>query len=199
MDKHKRTAHRGPVIAMITGGVFLAVGSFWLVQLMNGADVRLGQDDAGNEPDYIVEKFSFVRMTPDGKPRYLFRGETLTHRPVDDVSVVELPVLKNLTPDAPPTTVKANSARIRHQDDEVDLLGKVDIHRPGVGTARELHMQTEALTVFPNEDRMQSDRQVRVKMGSSTITGKGMMANNATRQVQFKGRGRIVYPPTSAR
>lgn len=198
MDKHKRTAHRWPLLAMITAGVFLAAGSFWLVQVMNRPDVDFNPDDVGDEPDYIIEKFSFVRMTPDGKPRYLFHGERLTHRPQSDVSIVERPILKNLTPGAPPMTARANSARIRHQDNEVDLLGKVDISRPASPTTRAMQMQTEALTVLPDEDRMKTDRQVKMTMGSATITGMGMQANDATRQITM-GRGRMVYPPPAAR
>ncbi|QYF94752.1 LPS export ABC transporter periplasmic protein LptC [Massilia sp. PAMC28688] len=197
MDKHKRTAHRWPLLAMITAGVFLAAGSFWLVQVMNRPDVSFNPD-AGDEPDYIIEKFSFVRMTPDGKPRYLFHGERLTHRPHSDVSIVERPILKNLTPGAPPMTARANSARIRHQDNEVDLLGNVDISRPASATTRAMQMQTEALTVLPDEDRMKTDQQVKMTMGSATITGMGMQANDATRQITM-GRGRMVYPPPAAR
>lgn len=198
MDQHKRTSHRWPLVAMITGGVLLAAGSFWLVQLMNRPDVSLNPDSAGDEPDYIIEKFSFVRMTPEGKPRYLFHGERLTHRPQSDVSVVERPILKNLTPGAPPMTLQANRARIRHPVNQIDLLGKVDVSRPVSPTTRALQMQTEALTVFPDEERMQSDQLVKMTHGAAVITGVGMQANNATRQVTM-GRGRMVYPPTAAR
>lgn len=199
MDKHKRTAHRWPLLAMITAGVFVAAGTFWLVQVMNRSDVSMNPDAVGSEPDYIIEKFSFVRMTPDGKPRYLLHGEKLTHRPLGDISDVERPVMKNLTPDAPPLTVTAQRARIRHDQHEVDLLGKVNVSRPGSATARALQMQTEALTVFTDEDRMQSDQPVRMTLGTATMASVGMKANNASRQVELGGRGRIVYPPNAAR
>ena len=35
---NKRTAHRWPVISMLLGGTFLALGSFWLVQVMQRQD-----------------------------------------------------------------------------------------------------------------------------------------------------------------
>lgn len=195
----KRTAHRWPLLAMITAGVFLAAGSFWLVQVMNRSDVSLDSDAVGSEPDYIIENFSFVRMTPEGKPRYLLHGAKMTHRPLGDVSEVERPVMKNLSPGAPPMTVTSQRALIRHDEHEVDLLGKVDVSRPGSATTRALQMQTEALTVFTDEDRMQSNRPVRVTLGTATLAGVGMQANNASRQVQVGGRGRIVYPPNAAR
>ena len=195
----KRTAHRWPLLVTITLGFFFALGSFWLLQIMQRGDGKIDAADAGNEPDYIVEKFSFVRMTPEGKPRYLFYGAKLTHRPLGDISDVERPMLQSMTPGQMPMTVKANTARLRHAENQVDLVGKVDVFRPASLDTRQLHMTTEALTVFPDEERMQSNARVDMALGAATISGVGMKANNATRQVQFASRGQIVVPPKAAR
>jgi lipopolysaccharide export system protein LptC len=197
---HKqRTAHRWRLLLTILVGIFLACGSFWLLQLMLRSDQDLAAEANKNEPDYIVEKFSFVRMTPEGKPRYLFYGAKLTHRPFDDVSDVEQPIMQNLTPGLPPMTINAKRARIRHAQSQVDLLGNVDIYRPPSPMARGMRLKTEALTIFPDEDRMQSDQNVQMVVGATTIIGTGMRANNATRQLEIAGRGRIIVPPKSAR
>lgn len=195
----KRTAHRWPLLITITVGIFLALGSFWLLQVMERGDGQIDPAAAGNEPDYIVEKFSFVRMTPEGAPRYLFSGARLAHRPLSDVSEVDQPILLSMAPGQPPMTIKSQTAQIRHQQNEVDLLGKVDVRRPQSPTTRELHMKTEALTVFPDEERMESKLRVDMVLGAATITGTGMKANNATRQVQFASRGQIIVPPKAAR
>jgi lipopolysaccharide export system protein LptC len=199
MSFDKRTAHRWPLLISITVGIFLAFGSFWLLQVMERGDGQIDPAAAGNEPDYIVEKFSFVRMTPEGKPRYLFYGAKLTHVPLGDVSQVEQPMLQSMTPGLPVMTVKSNTARIRHADNEVDLMGKVDVFRPASPDSRLLRMKTEALTVFPDEERMESSLRVDMALGANTITGVGMKANNATRQVQFASRGQIIVPPKGAR
>ena len=198
MSADKRTAHRWPLLISITVGVFLAFGSFWLAQVIERGDDQIDQASAGNEPDYIVEKFSFVRMTPEGAPRYLFYGAKLAHRPVSDVSEVDQPMLLSMAPGQPPMTIKSQKAQIRHQQNEVDLLGKVDISRPASPATRAMQMQTEALTVYPDEERMTSDQLVTMKLGDATITGTGMQANNATRQVSL-GRGRMVVPPRARR
>ena len=193
-----RTAHRWRLLLTLTVGTFIALGSFWLLEVVQREDPKLGGGDL-SEPDYIVEKFSFVRMTPEGKPRYLFYGAKLTHHPEGDVSVVERPMMQNMTPGEQPMMIHAQRGRIRHQQNEVDLMGKVDIVRPASPEAQYLRLKTEALTVFPDEDRMRSDQKVDVTLGQTTIAGTGMEANNATGQVQFKGRGRIVAPPSAAR
>lgn len=197
---HKqRTAHRWRLLLTILVGIFLACGSFWLLQMMLRSDQDLAADANKNEPDYIVEKFSFVRMTPEGKPRYLFHGAKLTHLPLDDTSEVEQPIMQNMAPGEAPMTINALRARIYHGADKVDLLGKVDIHRPASAQGHEMRLKTEALTVFPDEERMESSQKVVMTMGASTVTGTGMKANNATRQLDFTSRGQIIYPPKAAR
>jgi len=195
----QRTAYRWRLLLTLAVGTFVALASFWLLEVMRRDDPKLGGGDL-SEPDYIVEKFSFVRMTPEGKPRYLFYGAKLTHHPLDDVSEVERPIMQNMTPGAPPMTINAQRARIMHQQqNQVDLLGKVDIVRPASPQAQYMRLKTEALTVFPEEDRMRSSRNVQMVLGAATINGTGMEANNATAQVGFKGRGQVIFPPRAAR
>jgi lipopolysaccharide export system protein LptC len=197
---HKaRTAHRWRLAATLLIGTFLAFGSFWLLQVMNRSDSDIGAAADLKEPDYIVEKFSFVRMSPEGKPRYLFYGAKLTHIPLDDASDVVQPIMQNMTPGQAPMTMNAKRARIYHGENKVDLLGQVDIQRPPSADSQGLRIKTEALTVFPDEERMQSDQKVLVTLGAATITGNGMRANNASRQLDFTGRGKIIYPPKAVR
>lgn len=194
---HKRTAHRGWLVLTVTVGALTAAGSFWLVELINRTDPRIDPDAFKGEPDYIVEKFSVVRMTAAGQPRYLLSGAKLTHHPHDDSSDVDKPLMKNVAPGAPPVTIRANRARVQHAQNQVDLSGAVDILRPASAGAQFMHMQTETLTVFPDEDRMLTNSKINVKLGAASIVGTGMRANNATRQLEFSGRGQIVYPPNS--
>ncbi|UUZ51714.1 LPS export ABC transporter periplasmic protein LptC [Massilia sp. B-10] len=46
---------------------------------MQRDDSELSVNPSRDEPDYIVEKFSFVRMDANGQPHYLFYGDKLTH------------------------------------------------------------------------------------------------------------------------
>jgi len=193
-----RTAHRWRLLFTLTVGIFIALGSFWLLEVVQREDPKLGGGDL-SEPDYIVEKFSFVRMTTEGKPHYLFYGAKLTHHPEGDVSLVERPMMQNMTPGEQPMMINSLTATIRHQENVVDLLGRVDVLRPASPTAQYLRLKTEALTVLPDEDRMRSNQKVVMTLGQTTVAGMGMEANNATRQIQFKGRGQIVVPPNAAR
>ncbi len=198
MAQYKRTAHRGKLLALMLSALFLAFGSFWLLQIMS-SDGGVGPVNVGNDPDYIVENFSFVRMAETGKPRYVISGERLTHRPADNSSVIDKPVVQGLNTEHPPMTMTAQQALVSQNQNQVDLSGDVDIQRPGAANARPLRVRTEALTFLPDEDIAKTDRAIEMKVGTATAHGVGMVANNATQQVELGGRGKIVFPPRSAR
>ena len=195
---HKRTAHRWRLAAIMTIGVFFALGSFWLLQIMHNGEAD-AQQARRDEPDYIVEKFSFVRMTPGGQPRYIISGAKLTHTPQDDVSEIDTPVVLSLSSEQPPMTINARHARIDHANSQVHLTGEVDIERAASPKGEHMSLKTPALTVFPDDDQMDTDQPVQMQLGSANVSGTGMHANNATQQMHLGGRAHIIYPPKAAK
>jgi lipopolysaccharide export system protein LptC len=195
---YKRTAHRWRLLLLMLFAVFCAFGSFWLVQVMQGEDNTPGAG-AGNEPDYIIDNFSWVRMSEAGKPRYVVSGDRLTHRPADNTALVEKPVVQNLTDDHPPMTMTAEHALVSQNQNQIDLTGNVDIQRPAGTDSQPLRIRTQALTVLPDEDIVKTDKPIDMKLGASSVNGVGMLANNATQQVHLGGRGQIIYPPRAPR
>lgn len=192
---NKRTAHRWKLLTIMVLGVFCAFGSFWLLQLMEQSDPDARLGGPPNEPDYIVENFSFVRMNEAGQPSYLVSGKRLAHIPEGDVSDVEQPVLRGVEPGRPPMTVVAERARIFHREHRVDLLGGVDVQRPRTEKTEALRVRTDALTVLPDEEILKTDQPIEMQLGASRVTAVGMEANNATQKLHIASRGQIVYPP----
>jgi lipopolysaccharide export system protein LptC len=195
---YKRTAHRWRLLALMLTAVFCAFGSFWLVQVMQGEENGPGAS-AGNEPDYIIDNFSWVRMSETGKPRYVISGERLTHHPVDNTALVDKPVVQSLTVEHPPMTMTAERALVSQNQNQIDLTGNVDIQRPAGAKSEPLRIRTQALTVLPDEDIVKTDKAIEMQLGASSVTGVGMVANNATQQVHLGGRGQIIYPPRAPR
>lgn len=181
----KRTAHRWRFGAILGTCLALALGSFYVVQLMNVGDMEMMSDAHKGEPDYIVENFSAVSMSPDGTPRYIISGAKMSHIPVDDSSNVEAPALQSMAPGKPPMHINSKTARLDHVNNTVELLGKVDIRRAGSPTAKPMTIKTEALTVLVDEDQMQTKLPVEMTSGATVVRGVGMSANNATRQVKI--------------
>lgn len=177
---HKRVAHRWRLSAVMGIGALFALGSFYLVQLAGRDDAALPADALKTEPDYIVEKFSFVRMDPNGRPRYIIAGDKLTHRPIDDIAEVDQPVVNSLTPERAPMTMRARHARIDQTNSVIDLMGQVDIRRQATPKSEAMTLTTEALTLYTDEDRMETQQPFVLMVGGSRLSGVGMRANNAT-------------------
>ncbi|MFC3460725.1 LPS export ABC transporter periplasmic protein LptC [Massilia haematophila] len=190
---NRRTSHRWKLLALMLTAVFFAFGSFWLLQALQSEDAdNLG--NAGNEPDYIVENFSVVRMTESGQPRYLLSGERLAHHPLNDVSEVSKPVVESMAPGRPRMTMHADRAQIHHQENRIELIDNVDIVRPATPASEGMRARTSALTVLADEEIVKTDRPVRMELGASTVNSVGLVAENPTQKLQL-GRGQIVYPP----
>lgn len=190
---NRRTSHRWKLLALMLTAVFFAFGSFWLLQALQSEDTdNLG--NAGNEPDYIVENFSLVRMTESGQPRYLVSGARLAHHPVNDVSEVSKPVVESMAPGRPRMTMHADRAQIHHQENRIELIDNVDIVRPATPTSEAMRARTSALTVLADEEIVKTDRPVQMQIGASTVNSVGLVAENPTQKLQL-GRGQIVYPP----
>lgn len=192
---HKRTAHRWRLLITMMIGIFFAFGTFWLLQLIQNGDLSITPDPNKNEPDYIVEKFSFVRMTPEGKPRYVISGDKLTHLPIDDSADIVNPRVKGVAPGQAPMTITAKEGRVDHGNTQVHLKGDVDIERKAAAGSQPMTLKTQALTVFPDDEIMISDLAVHIVSGNKTMSGVGMHANNATGQIALKSNIEILLPP----
>jgi lipopolysaccharide export system protein LptC len=191
----KRHPQRWRTALTLAGAVVFALGSFWLLQVLNQKGQDGGVEQPRNEPDYFVDNFSVVRMGADGKPAYIVSGVKLTHRPLDDSSDIELPYIRKLSPATPPMDVRSLRGRIDQDNSRVQLNGNVVLDRPAGPGAASMNLKTEALTVFPDADRMETDQPVVLLQGASRMSGVGMRANNATGQIEVAQQLRITIPP----
>ena len=92
-------------------------------------------------------------------------------------------------------TMTADTANVNQDQNQIDLIGNVDISRPGSKTSQPLRIRTEALTVLPDEEISKTDKPIQMTLGAASVTGVGMVANNATQQVTLGGRGELIFPP----
>ena len=203
--RNKRTAHRGRLLALMLAGVFCAFGSFWLLQAMQGDQSGGPNINMGNEPDYIIDNFSFVRMTETGQPRYVISGERLTHHPADNVSDIDKPVVQSMTVQHPRVTVTSDRAHVDQNKSQIDLSGNVDMQRPGaparpgMAASQPLRIRTEALTLLTDDEIAKTSKLIHLTLGDASVDAVGMVANNATEQIDLGGRGHATFPPRQAR
>ncbi len=99
----------GVIIAIVAA---LALGSFWLLEVMRKQIADGGPDQPRSEPDYFVEKFNFVRMSVAGQAQYNIAGKRLEHNPADDTHAIKLPVVNSLSADRPPMVTHSERALV---------------------------------------------------------------------------------------
>ena len=180
-----RTARRfrlALILALLTG---LALGSFWLFEVMRRATEDTLPNAERSEPDFYVEKFSYVKMSPEGKAQYHFSGSRMTHNPLDDSYDIVQPVVNNLDTARPPMTMRSDRATVNSDNSQVNMYDNVHLDRPAAPALEPMHVASEHLLLLPDDDVVKTDKPVEITVGRSKLTGTGMYANNATRELRL--------------
>lgn len=180
-------------IVVISVLVLLALGSFWLYEVMRRASGDIIPNRERNEPDFYVEKFSYVKLSKTGSAHYHFSGARLTHNPKDDSYDIALPIVSNLSNAKSPMTMRAEGARVNSDNSEVHLYNNVRMDRPGTATVQAMHVRSEYMLVLPDDDVIKTDKRVEITVGQSKLTGTGMLANNATRELKLSSNVHGTY------
>jgi lipopolysaccharide export system protein LptC len=175
-----RSSDRLRLLIVIMLSAAMALGSFWVSEVMRSRADHPALAAMRTDPDYFVEKFNFVRTSKIGQARYAISGAKLTHFPKEDNFEIELPVLTSLSVDHPWLTMRAQRAIANSDASQVQMIDDVHIDRPPSKTTPDFHLQSEYMLIYPDDDVMRTDKAVEIMHGTTRITGEGMLANNAT-------------------
>lgn len=175
--------------------ILLALGSFWLLEVMRRSAGESGPSAARTEPDFYVEQFSYVKIAQDGKAQYHFSGARLSHNPQDDSYDIQQPTIKSVGKGAQPMTIQSETAHVNSDSSEVHLYRNVELDRPASSDTEHLHATSDYLLVLPDDDVMKTDKPVNIALGKSRLTGAGMLANNATREFKLMSKVHGTYQP----
>lgn len=194
-----RSANRFRFAVVLALGAALALGSFWVLEVMRKGIVDTMPDSPRTEPDIYAEKFNFVRISRSGDAQYSISGERLIHRPEDNSFEIELPVVNSVSAARPPMTTRAQRARVEDDYSKVHLYKDVEVNRPATTVSQHFQLKSEYLLLLPDEDAMKSDKPVDMMLGTSKLRGTGMYANNATRELRLSSDVHALYhPPASS-
>lgn len=199
MSDPRVSAHRfrlGILLAVVT---LLALGSFWVLDVMRRGVIDEAPKARRIEPDYFIENFNYVRMAKTGLTRYHISGARMTHNPVDDTFEITRPVIKSLSANLPPTTIGAQRALADLNASQMQLFDKVEVDRPASAAARQIKMTSDYMLVLPDEDVIKTHRPVDIVFGDATLKGTGMYANQSTREFTLSSQVQAVFPPNVTR
>jgi lipopolysaccharide export system protein LptC len=175
-----RSANRLRLLIVMTAVTAMALGSFWVREVMMHGAESAGEAAQRTDPDYFVDNFNFVRASKIGQARYAVAGVRLTHFPKDDTYEITLPVVRSLSADRP--SIVASSLRGTSNSDAsyVQMFDDVKIDRPKSKFAPDFHLRSDYMQIYPDDDVMKTPRPVDIIQGDAEVTGSDMYANNAT-------------------
>jgi lipopolysaccharide export system protein LptC len=188
-----KSANRFRLSVILALAAAVALGSFWLSIVMNRSTSDTMGGPPRSAPDYYVEKFNMVKLTPAGQVKYSVSGAKLLHYPLDDSYDIEQPVLHSLSDDQAPMTMRADHARVEDANSKIHMRGNVTADRPRSASAEALHIASDYMLLLPDDDIVQSDKKVDIRLGQSTMSGVGMIANNVTRELRLLNQARVRY------
>ncbi|MES2832327.1 MAG: LPS export ABC transporter periplasmic protein LptC [Pseudomonadota bacterium] len=193
--RSRRNANRYRLLFFLSGAIGLALASFWLLQVVNKQAETAAPDQRRNEPDYYVEKFNFVRMSMTGEARYNVSGARMVHRPLDNTYEITLPIVHSLSPGKPPLMVRSERAVATPDSNQINMIDQVVADRPASPESEAFNLKSEYLQIFPDEEILRTDKEVDIVLGQARMSGVGMVANNATREISLAQRVRGTFPP----
>jgi lipopolysaccharide export system protein LptC len=192
-----RSTDRVRVVLLFTLTAALALGSFWMLDVMRRS---AGPDAANanrNDPDYYVEKFQFVRVSNNGQAQYSINGQKLTHYPVDDTHKIDQPIVNSLATERPPMQATSKTARFDRINSKLHMYDDVHLDRAATADRERLQLDSNYLLLLTDQDIMQTDKPVVITQGQSVLKGTGMVANNATGELRLAGNVNVTYRPPS--
>ncbi len=172
----------------------LAGGTFWLER------VTRVESDAGNgknrhDPDYVIDNFTTRSFNLDGGLQHMLSAQRMLHYPDDETTEVNAPALVYFD-QTPPTRVSAKLAWVSRDGKEVRLIEDVRMVREASAARPALVVSSAELSVFPDDEIARTDKPVTIVNGQSTLSGRGLEANNRTQLFTLLGhvRGTIQQP-----
>lgn len=189
----KHPANGVRLIILIAFSAALALGSFWLLEVMQRKTEDSMPARVRTEPDFYVENFNFVRMAKTGEARYNLTGTEMKHYPQDDSYQIQNPVMHSYGVDRPPMVSRSLRATITNNNSEVHMYDNVHIDRPASATSQHFQLKTSYLLLLPDDDVMKTPKPVELQLGLSVLTGAGMFANNATGEFRLSSNVKGLY------
>jgi len=168
------------LLAMVTGL------SYWLEKTTSAQEAR-NNANARHDPDYMVDNFTVRRFGESGELIQSLVAKHMVHFPDDDTTELTAPFLTIHRSDRP-TQVVSKQAWLNKDGKEIQLKGNVRVSRPAVGVLPFTLIETEALTVYPDDERTVGNVPVTITRGSNIMHGSGLEYLGKEKTAQLQGR-----------
>jgi len=160
--------------------------SYWLEKTTEAQEVRNSANHR-HDPDYWVDNFTVRRFSESGLLTQSLLAKHMVHFPDDETTELTSPTLTIHRSDRP-TKVVSNTAWLSKDGKEVRLKGNVQVSRPAVGAIPQTLIETEALTVYPDDEKTVGTVPVTITRGTNVMHGSGIEYLGKEKTAQLQGR-----------
>lgn len=165
--------------------LLLAALSYWLAIVASPMEMDIS-GQFRHDPDWYTKKFTVRTFSETGIKRDVLSGDYAEHYPDDESTMIQMPVLiHNNGLDVPATNIRANQALINSDQSEIILIGDVVGKRPAYADRKSVTFLTTRITVYPDEERAETDHRVKIYEGKSWMAGTGFDVDNVTQIYNF--------------
>ena len=157
----------------VIAALFLAVG-YWNISPERFLDQPAAQVDE-SAIDYYATNAKSVQFLPDGKVQYEMTSDKVEHVKASEVTLLTNPDMNIYRGTEFPWHVTSKRGEVNPDGTEVELIDSVRVARTD-DKKRETVITTSRMTVFPQKQYAQTDRDVRIQAAGSVTTATGMKA-----------------------
>lgn len=191
----RRSGLRLHVLAIIVLGAIV----FYLLDSATDEDVldisRL-LELSEQEYDYFMANVDSMHYTLDGRADYRFRADRVTHFPNPEVSLIDAPRFILFQEDQSAWRINALSGRLEMDPDrnQERLVLVDDVIIDGItAQGRPVRITTDALTLWPEDGDMRTDRDVLLESDGFITTSQGLFADINTNVIRQLANGQMQY------
>ena len=146
-----------------------------------------------NDPDYVVDGLSAMRMDSEGRVKHTLRAQKMTHYPDDDMTLLVEPKFVTFAEGRSPVTVTSRHARLSGNGENVYFEDSVRVVRAPYANRTELVLETNYLHLIPDENIAKTDRPVTIRDATGVVSASGLELNSETRVLKLQGRVRGIF------
>ena len=145
--------------------------------------------------DYLLHDFELVALDKQGKEAFTLRAPKLARNPGDKTMSLDTPLFLLPDKEGHHWQVRSKTGWVSADNKEIRLRGDVFTTSPAED-ARNVWMNTQQLNVFPDTNRATSADLVTITQPGSTMSGRGLQVDLASKRYKLLSQVRHRYVPS---
>jgi lipopolysaccharide export system protein LptC len=174
-----------PIIALL----LVAGATLWL-ERVTGSNESHSSAPVRSEPDFTADQVRMINFDKTGRQHFELLADRVIHHPQSSVTELQNPRLR-YDVSGRELNITAQHADVLNEGNEVRMSGDVHARRAAIPGSPELTLASATLTVWPDDEKAQTNDPVTLTQGNSKAQADGMKADNLYGTLELIGNARM--------